>query len=157
LGLGGGDGHAHSRTVMAMTDVHLSFFSQDAIRCMCEKHPALGERLKRLQQLRKLKQEAQVRAEKWSIVLPGEQAARDAFHEMDTDGSGSLDREELTRLIEDRFQLKLSIDELEDAFAELDTDGNGVIDVDEFVRVRGSLLLASHGDQSCAVGVYIHH
>ena len=76
-------------------------------------------------ELRKFKDDVAVRAEKWSAVVPTPEEARRAFERIDTDGSGTLDREEITTVLTQEFGLTLTDDELEDAFAELDVDGDG--------------------------------
>ena len=85
-------------------------------------------------ELRKFKDDVAVRAEKWSAVVPTPEEARRAFERIDTDGSGTLDREEITTVLTQEFGLTLTDDELEDAFAELDVDGDGQIDEEEFVN-----------------------
>jgi Ca2+-binding EF-hand superfamily protein len=60
----------------------------------------------------------------WANLTP---SSREAFERIDADGSGTLDREELTAILINDFGLQLNQLELEDAFAELDADGNGEI------------------------------
>jgi len=39
--------HVCTRTVTALTDAHLSYFTPDAIKALCKKHPPLRVRLQR--------------------------------------------------------------------------------------------------------------
>ena len=61
-----------------------------------------------------------------------------AFSEMDTDGNGFLDREELQRVVEGGQQQGrhlMSENEVEEVLAELDASGDGLIDYKEFMKV----------------------
>lgn len=64
---------------------------------------------------------------------------RDAFAVFDSDGSGSIDRSELKRLMKKLGQA-LSDSELEAMMDEVDTNGDGEISFEEFkaMMVRGS-------------------
>eukprot|EP01052_Picozoa_sp_SAG31_P040627 SAG31_NODE_5930_length_2253_cov_1.243733_3_plen_302_part_00 len=69
------------------------------------------------------------------IGTPAE--AKAAFKRIDTDGGGTLDRNELTAVLTSKsqgFGMELSAAELEDAFAELDENGDGAISLEEFVQ-----------------------
>eukprot|EP01044_Picomonas_judraskeda_P001925 COSAG03_NODE_125_length_12157_cov_186.920965_6_plen_403_part_00 len=120
LGLGSGaEGRTNSRTVVAKQDSHLSYFTAESIDALCRKHPALAARLDRHVELRKYKEDIALRAEKWAMVVPTEQDARNAFERIDADKSNSLSRKELAQILTVDFGLVLSDEELEDAFAEL--------------------------------------
>jgi len=56
---------------------------------------------------------------------------RDAFKVFDADGSGTISRSELKKLMKNLGQ-KLSDEELDAMMDEVDTDGNGEIDFQEF-------------------------
>jgi Ca2+-binding EF-hand superfamily protein len=60
-----------------------------------------------------------------------EKELRDAFAVFDTDGSGSIDRKELKRLMKKLGQA-LTEAELDAMMDEVDTDGNGEISFEEF-------------------------
>jgi Ca2+-binding EF-hand superfamily protein len=60
-----------------------------------------------------------------------EKELRDAFAVFDTDGSGSIDRKELKRLMKKLGQA-LSEAELDAMMEEVDTNGDGVISFEEF-------------------------
>ena len=80
LGLGkGSEGRTNTRTVVAIRDSHLSYFTAESIETLCKKHPPLKTRLARQVELRKYKEDVALRAEKWAMVVPTEQDARDAF------------------------------------------------------------------------------
>lgn len=80
FGLGqGSEGRSSSRTVTAYKDSHLSYLTAEGIESLCKKHPQLATRLARQVELRKYKQDVALRAEKWAMVVPTEQDARDAF------------------------------------------------------------------------------
>jgi CRP-like cAMP-binding protein len=79
LGLGlGPNGKLNSRTVtVADGDCHLSYFGADSIATLCKKHPQLQSRLARHVELRKYREDVEVRAEKWASVVPTMQAAKE--------------------------------------------------------------------------------
>lgn len=70
---------------------------------------------------------------------------RDAFAVFDSDGSGSISRSELKKLMKNLGQT-LSDAELDAMMDEVDTDGNGEIDFEEFktMMVRSKLNFLSH-------------
>ena len=60
------------------------------------------------------------------------------FNAVDVDGNGSLDREEITRLIRNVIQMDdVSPDVVALAFSEMDADGSGDVDFDEFIQFFG--------------------
>jgi calmodulin len=63
---------------------------------------------------------------------PATQEARALFDEIDEDGSGALDRDEI-RVLAKRLGKKLTNAKLDAAMAEMDADGNGDVDFDEFL------------------------
>ena len=66
-------------------------------------------------------------------VSQDKERARQLFEQIDVDGSGSLDREELADLAE-RLGAALKPAELDEAMAEMDENGDNCIDLDEFMR-----------------------
>ena len=69
---------------------------------------------------------------------------RELFEEMDEDGSGEVDYEELRNAFA-RLGADLTQDDVRDYVAEYDKDGSGVIDFDEFLlMVEGILLEAKN-------------
>jgi Ca2+-binding EF-hand superfamily protein len=66
-----------------------------------------------------------------------EKELRDAFAVFDTDGSGSIDRKELKRLMKKLGQA-LSEAELDAMMSEVDTDGDGEISFEEFKQMMVS-------------------
>ena len=71
---------------------------------------------------------------------------REFFNEIDTDGSGFLDRDEIAALAK-RLGVEFSERELDEAMAEMDADGGGEIDFEEFAawwpRAQKSKLAAA--------------
>lgn len=63
---------------------------------------------------------------------PATKEARALFEEIDEDGSGTLDRDEI-RILSRRLGKKLTSAKLDAAMAEMDEDGNGDVDFDEFL------------------------
>lgn len=70
-----------------------------------------------------------------------EKELRDAFAVFDADGSGSIDRKELKRLMKKLGQA-LTEAELDAMMDEVDTDGNGEISFEEFKAMMVSVALA---------------
>ncbi|KAL7546729.1 hypothetical protein ACHAWF_016263 [Thalassiosira exigua] len=66
---------------------------------------------------------------------------RDAFKVFDADGSGTISRSELKKLMKNLGQ-KLSDEELDAMMDEVDTDGNGEIDFQEFKTMMVSCLFS---------------
>jgi hypothetical protein len=62
---------------------------------------------------------------------PNEEELRQLFDSIDTDGGGTLDREELA-VLATKLGQALGPAELEAAMAEMDADGDGDVDFDEF-------------------------
>lgn len=71
-----------------------------------------------------------------------EKELRDAFAVFDTDGSGSIDRKELKRLMKKLGQA-LSEAELDAMMDEVDTNGDGEISFEEFKAMMVSILLCA--------------
>lgn len=63
---------------------------------------------------------------------PATKETRALFEEMDEDGSGTLDKDEI-RILAKRLGKKLTNAKLDAAMAEMDADGNGDVDFDEFL------------------------
>ena len=55
----------------------------------------------------------------------------DVFQQCDTDGSGTIDTEEVAALCK-KLGVRLTEEELEDAIDKMDKDGNGTVEYDEF-------------------------
>ena len=71
---------------------------------------------------------------KWAHINPEELKAYKAlFKEIDTDGSGGIDRQELRKAMRKRV-MRLSEDRIDEVFAEVDKDGDGELDLDEFIE-----------------------
>eukprot|EP01062_Namystynia_karyoxenos_P070695 TRINITY_DN6606_c0_g1_i1.p1 TRINITY_DN6606_c0_g1~~TRINITY_DN6606_c0_g1_i1.p1 ORF type:complete len:1435 (+),score=489.90 TRINITY_DN6606_c0_g1_i1:87-4307(+) len=60
---------------------------------------------------------------------------RHEFHKVDTDGSGTLDRDELRQFHRNVFGREMSMQEVNYYFHKLDADGGGTIPFDEFLQV----------------------
>mmetsp|Transcript_1258 Transcript_1258/g.2622 ORF Transcript_1258/g.2622 Transcript_1258/m.2622 type:complete len:324 (-) Transcript_1258:421-1392(-) len=66
----------------------------------------------------------------------GYEAIRTVFNKFDADGSGSLDRNEIQRVLSIIGMNACNIDRI---FVAMDSDGNGTVDIDEFVTwMKGS-------------------
>lgn len=59
------------------------------------------------------------------------------FNAVDVDENGTLDREEITRLIRHVIQMDVSPAVIDLAFSEMDVDGSGDVDIDEFIQFFG--------------------
>ena len=59
------------------------------------------------------------------------------FNAVDVDGNGTLDREEITRLIKYVIDMDVSDEVVDLAFSEMDADGSGDVDFEEFVQFFG--------------------
>ena len=57
------------------------------------------------------------------------------FEEVDTDGSGDIDMEEMREALVARLGGWVDRTAVEDLLARADTDGNGAIDYDEFTKI----------------------
>jgi len=79
---------------------------------------------------------------------------RDAFNVFDSDGSGSIDRKELKRLMKKLGQA-LSDMELDAMMDEVDTDGNGEISFAEFKAMMVRLFVSENARHGCTVLVAI--
>ena len=71
------------------------------------------------------------------VAIPQEVKKRgnvyEVFRKFDADGGGTLDKEELSALLDD-LKVKMTEDELDELFEELDEDGEGGIDFEEFYQ-----------------------
>ncbi|CAK9252797.1 unnamed protein product [Sphagnum jensenii] len=68
----------------------------------------------------------------------------DLFLQADTDGNGTIDRNELTALL-DKFGFPMDQDGIDDIFDQFDVDGAGVLEKEEFLR-----LLALESEEAVA-------
>ena len=59
------------------------------------------------------------------------------FNAVDVDGNGTLDREEIRRLIKNVIDMDVTKSVIDLAFSEMDTDGSGDVDYEEFVTFFG--------------------
>lgn len=59
------------------------------------------------------------------------------FHAVDVDDNGTLDRNEVTRLVRHVIQMDVSPAVIDLAFSEMDADGSGDVDLDEFIQFFG--------------------
>ena len=59
------------------------------------------------------------------------------FNAVDIDGNGTLDRDEITRLIRNVIMMDVQPGVVDLAFSEMDIDGPGDVDLDEFVQFFG--------------------
>ena len=59
------------------------------------------------------------------------------FNAVDIDGNGTLDREEITRLIRNVIMMDVRPGVIDLAFSEMDIDGSGDVDIDEFIQFFG--------------------
>lgn len=70
---------------------------------------------------------------KWPDVEPSElRAYKKLFKEIDTDGSGGIDRKELRRAMRKRT-MKISEEKINEVFEEVDKNRDGLLDLDEFI------------------------
>lgn len=63
-----------------------------------------------------------------------------AFQALDTDGSGSLDVDEFTKLLTQSGKEKMSKSEVEQIFREADANADGMLDYEEFVDMMMSTI-----------------
>ena len=59
---------------------------------------------------------------------------RQRFLKYDKDGNGVITRDEFRRVVEDKYQARLTPEQVDEMIIEADKDGNGDIDYDEFMR-----------------------
>lgn len=59
------------------------------------------------------------------------------FNAVDVDGNGTLDREEITRLIRNVIMMDVQPGVVDLAFSEMDIDGSGDVDLEEFIQFFG--------------------
>ena len=76
-------------------------------------------------------------------------ALKKAFDAFDTDGSGAIDRQEMTRMVR-RLHLDLSAAEIEQLMIDADPDGSGEIDFEEFHTILQKQLTSGAGGSSLA-------
>eukprot|EP00977_Amphora_coffeiformis_P017066 scaffold5479_cov199-Amphora_coffeaeformis.AAC.5 len=67
----------------------------------------------------------------------GSKSLQILFHAVDVDGNGTLDREEVTRLVRHVIQMDVSPAVIDLAFSEMDANGSGDVDLDEFIQFFG--------------------
>lgn len=79
-----------------------------------------------LKEFEKYKHDADVGAR-----LSDEKEATRAFRQIDRDGNGELDRDEIAKF------LKVTADEASALIREVDSDGNGVLNLDEWIKAMG--------------------
>jgi hypothetical protein len=72
------------------------------------------------------------------LTTIGEDTAKAAFEEFDTDGSGELDSDEMRNALT-QLGFELTDHQFKDVLARLDTDGSGTIDFDEFQHATAML------------------
>lgn len=74
---------------------------------------------------------------------------KDIFNEIDTDGSGDIDREEMKELMQsfaDELGQEVSDEQIDKQIDELDTDGDGAIQLDEFAPLVMEMLKKMAGE-----------
>ena len=59
---------------------------------------------------------------------------RKRFEKYDKDGNGVITRDEFRRVVEDKYQSRLTPQQVDEMIIEADRDGNGEIDYEEFLR-----------------------
>ena len=59
---------------------------------------------------------------------------RKRFEKYDKDGNGVITRDEFRRVVEDRYQSRLTPKQVDEMIIEADKDSNGSIDYDEFLK-----------------------
>ena len=59
---------------------------------------------------------------------------RENFAKYDTDGNGVITRDEFRRVVEDKYQTKLTSDQVNQMMSEADKDNDGQIDYNEFLK-----------------------
>jgi Ca2+-binding EF-hand superfamily protein len=83
------------------------------------------------------------------VIDRGQLAA--AFAEMDEDGSGTLDIDELGAALRSQLGLEMTADELGSLIKKADVDGDGILDLEEFCDAA-EVAFASSGGVAAAVG-----
>ena len=79
----------------------------------------------------------QMKARKVAVRKDSKRMFDDLFNKMDGDGGGGLDRKELRKMFE-RYDLKLSDDQMTDVMKKMDADGDGEVDPGEFMAFFSS-------------------
>ena len=59
---------------------------------------------------------------------------RKSFEKYDTDGNGMITRDEFRKVVEDKYQAKLSTGQIEQLMKQADFNKDGRLDYEEFVR-----------------------
>jgi len=74
----------------------------------------------------------------------------DAFAEVDVDGNGVIDKQELTVAIRQKLGMQLAnpIDDIDVIFATVDDNHNGVIDTNEFIKMLEPVLIRNEKQNS---------
>ena len=61
-----------------------------------------------------------------------ERTAREIYASADADGDGNLDRDEIKKLLKEKYEFDISEEALDQVFAIFDKDSDGQLDFDEF-------------------------
>ena len=69
-----------------------------------------------------------------NINSEGDEKFREKYQQFDKDGSGSLDRDEMTEFLRDQCHLSLKKVEVARCFHIIDTSGDGAIEISELVE-----------------------
>ena len=59
---------------------------------------------------------------------------REAFKKYDKDGNGVITRDEFRRVVEDKYQARLRVDQVDQMMQNVDKNGDGQIDYEEFFK-----------------------
>ena len=76
------------------------------------------------------------------------------FNALDVDGNGTLDREEIGRLINQVMLTNVNEDVVNIAFEEMDADRSGAVDFFEFVAFFGHSMHKDKGKNGSLDGTY---
>ena len=88
---------------------------------------------------------------KWADVDPGElKAYKKLFKEIDTDGSGGIDKKELRRAMRKRT-MKISEEKINEVFEEVDKNRDDLLDLDEFIAGMLSFKPKELGDDKAGL------
>ena len=67
-------------------------------------------------------------------------SVRKAFEQYDTDGSGTISKDEFQTILEHRYMSALSAEQVDELMNEADKDGSGLIDYEEFLNAFTSKI-----------------
>ena len=59
---------------------------------------------------------------------------REAFKKYDRDGNGVITRDEFRKVVEDKYQTRLRVDQVDQMMLSVDQNGDGQIDYEEFFK-----------------------